>query len=148
MRGTIATVGIVGTQRARRRLVLCVAALALLLAHQAFAAGDHRDGADGISMVAGALSAALLASDADRVGAATDLPDVVASLSGPDAPAALREACPAHQGTLPVPAPGLDAAVLVARHPGATVDRRHAAAHPPRAADPRRRRALLQVFRN
>jgi hypothetical protein len=133
-----------GGYRAPRRLVFCLAALALLLAHQAFAVGDRRDGASEDPVFAGAVASGLLAPRADVVGAAPALPDAVAGPVAPGLPAAFRHACPAHQGTIPVPMPGSDDVSPTAPRPGAA----DGAAPPPRADDPRRRRALFQVFRN
>jgi len=128
--------------------MLCLAVLALLLAHQAFAVGDRRDGEGEAPVLAGALSSGLRASQADVGGAALDLPDAVAAPVAPGLPAAFRHACPAHQGTIPVPAPGFDDVSPTAPRPDAANGRDNGAAPPPRADDPRRRRALLQVFRN
>jgi len=137
-----------GGYRAQRRLLLGLAALALLLAHQVFAVGDRRDGASEPPVLAGVLSSGLLAPQADVVGAAMELPDAVAGPVAPAPPAALRHACPAHQGTIPVPAPGFNDVSLAVPRPGAADGRDNGAAPPPRADAPRRRRALLQIFRN
>ena len=128
--------------------MLCLAALALLLAHQAFAVGDRRDGANEAPASAGMVSFGLAAAEAVVGGATTHLPDAIADPSGPGAPAALRHACPAHQGIIPVPAPGFDDMSLTVPRFGADGGRDTGAAPPPRADDARRRRALLQVFRN
>ncbi len=128
--------------------MLCLAALALLLVHQALAVGDRRDRAGEDPVLAGAFSSGLLAPRADVVGAAPDLPDAVAGPVAPGLPATLRHACPAHQGTIPVPVSGFDDVSLTVPRPGAADGRDTGAAPSPRSDDPRRRRALLQVFRN
>ncbi len=61
--------------------MLCLAALALLLAHQAFAVGDRRDGANEAPVIAGMVSFGLSAAEADVGGATTRSTSPCASIS-------------------------------------------------------------------
>jgi len=123
---------------AQRRWLLCAVTLVLLLAHQALVARDHHGGGDRAEAMTGpAVVGSLVVPD-----------DATPPADSPDAPATLRGACPAHQGTLPLPPTGGDPPLAAGGVAAPSATPLRIWAPPLLAGDPQRRRALLQVFRN